>query len=691
MRKALYVIFILSYLATKAQPGKEAWHWQFGDNCVLDFSSGAPVTGFCGMHTPEGSASISDPNTGQLLFYTNGVYAENRTNGAMFNALNLGDQNSTQSALIIPKPGSKTVYYIISTDYNSGPYGVRYSVVDMSLRGGLGEVTLKNQHLMPAPATEKSLGVKHCNGTDYWVLLHPLNSNAFNAYLVTAAGINTTPVVSYAGTVLPIVSHVANATPTNFDFPGCGYLKASPNGKKLAMGSDSDTIPIMEIYDFDNSTGVVSNPITINYSSLHLRGPYGLSFSPDNSKLYAEPHKDSTSWLFQYDMSSNVASTIIASQTLIAKTKGNFLNYDYTGDMAAIQMAPDGKIYIARYNTDTLAVINNPNNAGLACNFNYSGLALTFGTRSQAGLPNFIDANYAGINLNISDVHQCASFSIDTLDAGAGFSSYQWSTGVSTNSIVVNAPGKYWVTVTNEQHCSRTDTVNVFVIKPVKKDTDVCVLYTANATQNAVLTYNWYDNLTNPVRTFTNTGIYWIDVAYVGGCSIRDTFDVTVHPFPIVNLGADTAFCLGNLVLNAFNPSSTYNWNTGQTSSSITVKNAASYWVKVTNQYKCVTYDTLVIHPDSNSFQFIMPNIVTPNGDNLNDEIDFSIYPFADLQLVIYDRWGVKVFESADPNCVWKPTSSYNDGTYFANLQYTVNCGTDTQTKNISKFITLVR
>ena len=138
--------------------------------------------------------------------------------------------------------------------------------------------------------------------------------------------------------------------------------------------------------------------------------------------------------------------------------------------------------------------------------------------------------------------------------------------------------------------------------------------------------------------------------------------------------------------LNAFNSSSTYNWSTSQTSSSIIATKAATYWVKVTNQYSCVAYDTLIVHPETSLFNFSMPNIVTPNNDNINDEIDFGKYQFSALQLEIYNRWGNKIFESTDPNCIWKPNANDVDGTYFTNLQYRIDCGENSQTKNIKEW-----
>ncbi|HXB40384.1 MAG TPA: gliding motility-associated C-terminal domain-containing protein [Bacteroidia bacterium] len=682
MKKSLFFTILLFNLFANAQPGKEAWHWKFGQ-AQLDFSSGAPVKVSPGpSFFSNACANISDENTGQNLFFTNGLSAFDMNNNIISNSYGMFGNNSTTQTLIVPWPGNPKLYFIISADKLAGNKGVHYSVVDLSLNNGLGKVTIKNQALTPAPATEKITAVRHCNGVDYWIITHSYNSNAFNAYLVNTSGINTTPVVSNTGT-----SH-------QFFAPGndeaTGYMKASPNGTKVAVGIFSDSLPLIEILDINNSTGIINNPVTINLKG--DGGAYGISFSPDNSKLYASVYPgDSISAIYQYDLSSGIPATIIASQTVIKQISANTGYGPRTGVAYALQMGPDSKIYIARMSTDTLAVINNPNAAGTACNFQWYGVLLgpPGFQYAQYGLPNFIDANYAGIQINIPDIQQCNTFTATPIDAGSGFTNYFWSTGAGTQIITVSNPGKYWVTVTNTQGCTRTDTVNAYLLNPIKTDTLACDVYHANVTQGGVLAYNWFDANHNPVRNFTVSGNYYVDINYVSGCAIRDSINLTVVSSPHINLGNDTTFCKGNLLLSAFNPASTYTWSTGATSSSITATTAGTYWVHVKDANGCTDSDTLIIKPELTAFNFAMPNIVTPNNDNINDVIDFGKYQFSSLQIEIYNRWGQKVFESEGTDAIWKPSG--DEGTYFYTAQYRIDCGTDSQTKNIKGYITVVR
>jgi gliding motility-associated-like protein len=675
-----FFLILLSLNLAHAQLGKGAWHWQFGDSSYIYFSSGVPIAGRSSINVYEGCASVSDRTTGQLLFYTDGTNAWDRNNNQMPNGFGMigGSGTSTQAAVIVPKPGNTNIYYLISCDcggYCGRPnQGVNYSIVDMSLNGGLGDVVpgSKNISLTPPPTTEKLTAVKHCNGIDYWIIDHAFGSNSFNVYLVTSTGINTTPVVSSVGTI------EQNTSGTFYE--SIGYLKASPNAKKLALGIIKYT-PILEIYDFDNSSGIISNPITINYSQY---GAYGVAFSPDNSKLYASSVGNGNN-LAQYDLSSGVPSAIIASQT-----------YFNAFEASALQLAPDGKIYASVAGaTRTLAVINNPNNLGTSCNFSMAGPILPWNSDCILGLPNFIDADTI-TPISNSIKNALCSFNSYTLNAN-GNSNYLWSTGDTTQNISIKTFGNYWVSYFNSQGCKEIDTFHVTQTQPpiinILKDTFLCtntpIPVTFNATDTNAVSYLWSDGFSNPIHTISSSGNYWVNYSFSNLCVSKDSFNFNEYPYPApINLGDDTTFCLGKKELNAYTPNCLYLWSTGATSSSITATISGNYWVQV-NYNGCKTTDSLTIYPEYSMFNFTMPNIITPNNDNINDYIDFSLYQFSSLQLEIYNRWGSKVYESTNPTCIWKPTE--DDGTYYYVAQYTINCGTETQNKTLKGFITIIR
>ena len=152
----IFIFLVLSSFISSAQ--KEANIWYFGFKAGLDFNSGSPVPLTNGkLITYEGCSSISDKTTGQLLFYTCGDTVYNRNLQIMPNGTGLlGNKSSTQSSVAIPMPGSSTKYYLFVVDAQAGFIppsttgfgGVSYSIIDMTLNGGLGDLSLKNISLL---------------------------------------------------------------------------------------------------------------------------------------------------------------------------------------------------------------------------------------------------------------------------------------------------------------------------------------------------------------------------------------------------------------------------------------------------------------------------------------------------------------------------------------------------------------
>lgn len=372
---------------------QRTYHWYFGNGAGIDFSSGTAVAVTDGnFYAEEGCSAISD-NDGNLLFYTNGDSVMNKNHQRMPNGFDLmGCWSSTQTVLIVPLPNNEYLYYIFTVDGWDGSGGVecndyqngfRYSVVDMSLEGGLGDVTLKNQ-LIHAPSTEQLAATFHANCTDIWLMTHDLTETKFYAYLVTSEGIDMNPVVSNIGDPnIPLFNGWYNGA--------AGCFKFSPNGRKFcAVRFFGDTgfpnnFNTLEIYDFDNNTGLLSNIIGLS-KSLNI---YGASFSPDNSKLFISIPKQ---YIYQYDLSSDDSATIVNSLTLIATSNDD----DTTGTTwyCAMQIGADRRIYVARWRdnlpADTIPIINNPNEAGINCSFVYKGIGLS-GKESKEGFPNFIE------------------------------------------------------------------------------------------------------------------------------------------------------------------------------------------------------------------------------------------------------------------------------------------------------------
>lgn len=258
---------IVSDLNAQFESGK----WVFGNGAGVDFTSGKPIT-FSGskIRTSEGCSSIST-SKGDLLFYTDGVTIWNRNNEVMPNGKNLnGNFSSTQSSIIVPLPRSTSIFYVFTMDWEAHNGGFCYSVVDLTREKGLGDVTLKNQQIKTNCA-EKLGAIRHANNKDVWLIIHEYGSNAFMAYLLTKDGLVHKPVISNVG--LKYDKSLYNTI---------GYLKISPDKKKLAVAINGDRV--VELFDFDSGNGTLSKPVTLRFEN--NMSPYGLEFSPNGKLLY---------------------------------------------------------------------------------------------------------------------------------------------------------------------------------------------------------------------------------------------------------------------------------------------------------------------------------------------------------------------------------------------------------------------
>lgn len=285
------------------------------------------------------------------------------------------------------------------------------------------------------------------------------------------------------------------------------------------------------------------------------------------------------------------------------------------------------------------------------------------------------------------------------LNAGPGNGiAYNWSTGANTNTISINNSGTYYVSATSAPNCNASDTFKIIVVGPTHNtlDTLVCdtgkfpVLLTAPPVAGTNNLYSWnVSGGVGPSLSVNHTGTYTL-TTYVNGsnCKVTDIFSVGLDTAKLVI--KDAIFC--NLP-----PSNTvsaghyaqYVWSTGATSSSITINNSGTYWVNVISKWGCATGDTFNVTVKPIKHIDALPNVVTPNHDGINDVIDFGVYEFTIMQLDIYDRWGVKIFESNDPKAVWSPTCT--DGTYFYIILYNTDCDFVPENKTQKGFFTVLK
>ncbi len=364
MKKILLTsLLLLSVLVSFSQ--HQADNWFFGINAGMNFTTGSPValTGSA-INTSEGCSAISD-SAGNLLFYTDGSSVWNRNHQVMPNGTGLlGSTTATQSALVVPMPGSLTVYYVFTVDEIGGPNGFEYSLVDMTLDGGLGDVTSKNNFIL-GQVTEKLTAVQQTGTANYWVAVHAWGNDAFYVYPLTTAGLQS-PVISHTGIV-----HDSSQIQYTY-----GQMKFNPCGNRI--GAAMGYLDTVEVFDFDNASGQVSNPFTLPIGA-HV---YGLEFSNNSSKLYVSNY-DPFGTLVQFDLSVPDIDSILASRIALIVTP----------DIYGLQLASDGKIYVCHSFSSSLGVVNSPNLDGFAAGYTDFGFDLDpgfTGIMSALGLPGFV-------------------------------------------------------------------------------------------------------------------------------------------------------------------------------------------------------------------------------------------------------------------------------------------------------------
>jgi hypothetical protein len=373
--------------------------WYFGEHVGIDFSNGAPsILLNSSMDGFEASASITDC-AGNLLFYTNGINVWDSTHNITPNGNGLLGHISTSQILIIPQ--TATNYFIIYSDNEGGANGLRYSEFDASLNGGLGDIKSATKNtLLHNNASERMAATYNADKTGIWLLTMNISSTSFHNYLITNTGISTPEITP--------INHSIYAT-------CCETMKFSPNGNWLAYtNSNSSSGEDSKLYTFNNLTGEIILHSTLPRNTSTNESQYGISFSPNSSKLYISTiYNIQTGGAFNRLYQYNLENTGVPQSQFTVFTETFSGSGAVNSPFGSLQIAPDGKIYLARWNEAFLGVINNPNLLGQNCNFILNGLSLN-GQDSRLGLPNYID-NY----FNEFDTYDfCQPLNIKDFDEG---------------------------------------------------------------------------------------------------------------------------------------------------------------------------------------------------------------------------------------------------------------------------------
>lgn len=603
--KKIYLLLLSLCLSCFAFSQKEANNWVFGFSNWMDFNTdpisigAVPNFNFFGERN---TVSMSDEE-GNLLFYSDGFSIFDKNHNLMPNGSISANNAATHPIFAIPKPGSDQSYYLIINSNGFAGSFLTWIEIDLTLNGGLGDVVPNVGEILLDNPTGKITAVLHSNLTDIWVVSHELDSNNFHAWLATESGIS----------IIPIISDIGSDILTSDFESQNGQIKTSHSGNQIVVANRG--INTVEIFNFDRGSGILYNPIIL----ANFFGPYGIEFSPNGRYLYVS--QDGLNFqqeLIQFDLFFTDINDIINSAQVIG-------NPSTFGGAGALQLAPDGKIYISNPFDFTLGIINEPDVGGINADFEAFGVFLNSG-EILFGLPSFFHKYFQTPNFNYTGFCSggITSFEIESFDTQ--IDSVLWDFGDPTSgnnntSTLLNpthnfaTSGAYEVTLTIYSEGQILINNGIVHIAPTSidlgEDQTLCSNqeFTLNAfTPNA--TYLWSDNSSQSFLSIETPGTYWVEVI-VGNCPIlKDTVVINYIPAPNADLGGNGGLCNGEaVVLDATNPNATYQWSTGSTTSQITIFFGGTYSVIVTNPNGCTDTDQVNYFFDQVS--------VTPSQANL--------------------------------------------------------------------------
>lgn len=615
--------------------------WYFGQRGGIDFNQQPPVPITGPLNTPEGCSVISDRN-GEVIFSTDGVRVYDKNDveitttlvGGVPTPIPIppgigGEQGSTQSALIMPVQGDETIFYIFTTQevHGSNTYELRYSLYDIKLNGGNGGLVEYNKLLF-------SRSTERITGNEQFLVAHEYGNNSFRAYPISVNGIGN-----------PIISSLGSDHMVTEELQGQGYMEL--NGNLLAVAfSTSNTNNFIEVFDFVDTTGIVSNFRRVDLLTNSPDDPgqvYGIEIV--GNKILATIRGTSASFLKEVYMDfQNNPVLVPASANPPSRP----------AELGAIQTGPDGTIYVAVNNSPALATIALNADTLQISNVTLNSFPLVGGTQSRLGLPNFIQEIFTGTpDPSMTITGLCGGS--PTRFAGVGTDQidvFLWSFGDGFTADSANVehtypippPGTtqdYFVTLRISNRCGLdtllTQTITISgpppnpTFLPPGAQPSICrgpLTLQALPANDPTFTYLWSTGETTFNIVVTRTQIVDVTITNAAGCTSRRDLLITDNR-PIIELGPNQNVCQNTPVapLDAQNPGAgtLYAWAINEIPSGTTRTQAVNtgtpglfeYRVQVTDPItNCFGKDSVVFTINPSPAFTAIPNTIVCGTNN---------------------------------------------------------------------------
>lgn len=702
MLRVFLTILLLPCLAIGQQLPSPVWC--LGYMAGLDFKAPAPAPFLSSVHTHAASAATQCDANGNVLFYANGLKIWDKDGNQMPGSINPVWSAYTSSwnlnSMIIPDGANTNRYFVFTTFPSRGepPFGayfsgqLTYSVVDMSLNGGKGDVVPGFNHILLDTNCGHYMTIAPGSSCNYWVIVQSYKSGQydFRTYEVNILGVQSKAVVSQ---FTQVPSLFPNGSGHDVGNRAGNMIYSYTRNKVLVAYENADVVS----YDLDPATGKVSNPTALTWAYPLVETVVSatipaICLSPDEQLLYTSGYctgvPGSGFTIRQYPLTMT-GNTLKAGSpymvfnppddTYLAVENGS----GFAWEQSAMQLGPDKKIYHAfTMGQSFMGRINNPDVPGIGCNFVPNAVSLLPNTYTTSALPSprFARKSVEQVGSSSYDTIACFQPSI-TLHAPAGFSSYEWQDGSRDNAFVATSSGQHFVISTDNTCHQRKDSFNIELVNfDLSVGDDIVTCYdtilrvTTDAPSGAQ--YTWSDGSNGSELAIAGPGMYSVTITH-NGCSKQDNVTVE-NEILALDLPHDTAICTGEkLALDAtIDGIVQYTWQNGIDNPIYIVEQGGVYTVDVRKGH-CDISSTIDVQEEYCDHCLSgIPNIFTPNGDGLNDlfrPIIYPICPVREYRFSVYNRFGERVYHTTDTKGGWdgKYKGQHADvSTYFYQLQF---------------------
>jgi gliding motility-associated-like protein len=422
------------------------------------------------------------------------------------------------------------------------------------------------------------------------------------------------------------------------------------------------------IYKVNNNSSYIttSQPVYIFHIS-SLNGELGGALLPP---LACTGSKDVR---FSRNITGDPTNAVLKLNLIVKAGKESYFKLNGNPISTTFSPVPGSSVWVTAQIIASDAMIPEGSNAHVSNDSASFHLGVTSGIYNKSFEYGYF-SDYGSLDLG-PDQFFCKGGSTE-LDAGIK-DQYSWSTGSKAQTIIVSDSGKYFVN-TIKGTCSYSDTVSIHFYPEITgpilgNDTAVCASGNYIIKTDTIFpTYLWQNGSKSSTFKPSSTGYYSVQVSNTFGCTKTDSIFVKINANPvshIINIKDDKTFCAdSSVVLDAGAGYIHYSWMNGDTSQSYSGKhiNEDKYWVTVTDLNKCSATDTF---QTDCSVYIEFPNLITPNGDTLNDVFFVKGLRPGKWSLEVFNRWGDKVYLKESYDNTWNGKND-TDGIYYFHLRH---------------------